>query len=1229
MPMWYYAAYMPNDLINKCPLLMANIVDRCSFSLVALQSRRTIPNIFFFFKRNAKMLTKGETMMKRIVALKRYAVLLVLIVGLSWTTPAVSAELDLPDLPLFLNINVLPNILLLIDNTKTMDYEIMTTNRNSGLFTNTQPDGTDPGDAGAVKHRDDDDDGIADCDFKTNFDSYTYTTSFAGNTVASAGGKHCNVADDQEWRFRNSDFNILYFDPNKTYKPWAGLDPNGVPWPNASITAAKDNPANPVSKVRDLTTLNSGGTTSDRDGDLVPDGFRYYTWNDLDGDGNFDNGEETEFLIKDQDAATQQNFANWFQYHRRRAWVTKAVYGDLIAELQGIQIGFKLFNNKGGGESPVTLLPVQDVTTDPKLTLLDNLYNYGLTSNDKDTRKALEDAGEYLACTQANHPLGCPALDADKGGICQQNFTLLMADGPYVDNSPVSVGNTDGDNNTKFDGGAYGDPWSETLADIAMKYYENDLRPGVADEVPTVPGVDEASHQHMVNFVISFGAKGHMTDMPADPAANVNWQNPIASPKAKVDADADKIDDMRHAAYNSRGVFLNANNPEELLKSLKEALNVVADRTSSAASVALNSGSQNINSRVYQARFSSGDWSGQLLSFPLNPDGTIAAAEWDSGIELDKQDWDSGRNIYSYRADLRKGVPFRWSKLSTPADEVPSQQDYLNADSDGVVDSEGPSRLNYLRGSKADEGKGNNYRLRKTNLGDLINSDPFYVGKIPMAFEAVRSKAMVYVGGNDGMLHGFNALTGKEEMAYVPNSVFKRLSFLTADPYKHRFFVDASPTAAPVEVGGAWKLVLVSGLRSGGQGVFALDVTSTDFNETDTEAAQRVLWEFTDADDPDLGYTFSQPSIVKIKTTAGPRWVALMGNGYNNTEADGNASVDGHAALFLLFLDSSWAAGPDYLKLQPNAPVGTVATPNALATPAAVDINGDGTTDYIYSGDLRGNIWRFDVRSLDPALPPSGVKVFSTLTDGIGIEQPITSRPQVGEHPSPDPNDRFNAGTIIYFGTGKYAEVLDPQDTTQQTYYAFYDEGAPLSIANASTVVASKGLEQQTISVVSGQRIISNNPVDLTLGANTKSGWFLNLPDSGERVVSNPLLRNERIIFTTLIPNVAICGFGGTSWLMEVDAFTGGSLEESPFDLNDDGVFDDNDMVDYTDPSSGETKKVAVAGIPSSEGILPTPTVLAAGDTEIKFNSGSRGGIQVTVENPGPNAAGRIAWRQY
>ena len=106
---------------------------------------------------------------------------------------------------------------------------------------------------------------------------------------------------------------------------------------------------------------------------------------------------------------------------------------------------------------------------------------------------------------------------------------------------------------------------------------------------------------------------------------------------------------------------------------------------------------------------------------------------------------------------------------------------------------------------------------------------------------------IVYVGSNDGLLHGFNACipgvtpgcspaeAGKEVISYVPSTVFNNLSRLTDKKYNtnHRYFVDGSPMVADVDTGGAtptWKTLLVGSLGGGGQGYFALDVT----NPTDT-----------------------------------------------------------------------------------------------------------------------------------------------------------------------------------------------------------------------------------------------------------------------------------------------------------------------------------------------------------------------------------------------------------
>src|SRR5262249_40397111 len=147
--------------------------------------------------------------------------------------------------------------------------------------------------------------------------------------------------------------------------------------------------------------------------------------------------------------------------------------------------------------------------------------------------------------------------------------------------------------------------------------------------------------------------------------------------------------------------------------------------------------------------------------------------------------------------------------------------------------------------------------------------------------------------------------------------------------------------------GGAWHTVLAAGLNKGGREVYALDVTNPD-SVTESNAAGSVLWEFTSANDADLGYTFSRPAIVKMHNG---KWAAVFGNGYNNTGT-------GHAVLYVLNLSD----GTVLAKIDTG--VGTAATPNSLATPAAVDVDSDNVIDYVYAGDLLGNMWKFDVRDL-------------------------------------------------------------------------------------------------------------------------------------------------------------------------------------------------------------------------------------------------------------------------
>ncbi|MDZ7748181.1 MAG: hypothetical protein U5K43_04480 [Halofilum sp. (in: g-proteobacteria)] len=125
--------------------------------------------------------------------------------------------------------------------------------------------------------------------------------------------------------------------------------------------------------------------------------------------------------------------------------------------------------------------------------------------------------------------------------------------------------------------------------------------------------------------------------------------------------------------------------------------------------------------------------------------------------------------------------------------------------------------------------------------------------------------------------------------------------------------------------------------------------------------------------------------------------------------------------------------------------------------------------------------------------------------------------------------------------------------------------------------------------------------------------------DYGERAITDPLLRNERIIFTTLIPSQSPCDFGGDGWLMELDTEDGGHLDEPPFDLNDDATFDDSDTSNGTVPG----------GLKSKVGIVPTPAIMLTPDRmETKFVSGSTGEVESVTENSGDEDRGRQSWEE-
>ncbi|HEX4235273.1 MAG TPA: PilC/PilY family type IV pilus protein [Caldimonas sp.] len=788
---------------------------------------------------------------------------------------------------------------------------------------------------------------------------------------------------------------------------------------------------------------------------------------------------------------------------------------------------------------------------------------------------------------------------------CQKNFVMLATDG-----NPTGMAN-----------GQQYDPsqWVNTYNPVAGTWTFGQAQRDVFTQLTALRSIGVSGHTFDVQtYVVGMGD----TLANASSVAALNQMAALGGgyPTAFVGSSSDSLQ-----------------------RAFQSIVSDIQAKTSAASSVALNTGSWTTGSAIYQAKFSSGDWSGTLLDFPVSASGAIATTPvWDAGVQVRAQNWNGGRNIITYKPSAAagaRGIPFRWPAAPatpTAAELDPSQTAALNLTPGGGSDTFGELRLRFLRGDASQEARScasppcaaPQFRNRSTSpLGDIVNSSPYYVAAPNFGyyddFESAPYSSfastwrlrtpVIYVGANDGMLHAINANTGAEMFGYVPSAVYGDLSKLTDLAYTHRYLVDGSPTVGDVFYNSAWHTLLVAGMRAGAKGLFALEVTDPSrFSEAN--AASIVRWEFQD---PDMGYVFGQPLLVK---TNNGRWSVVVSGGYNV----GNAN--GHSMLFIIDAET----GALVRKIDTGS--GTAASPGGLSAPAAVDSNGDGVADLVYAGDLDGNLWKFDISSSTPAswsLGNGAVPLFAT-----GSGHAITDRPDV---------TKFTAGGfLIAFGTGRYIASADNTDLTTQRIYAVRDTGTAatitLSLLVQQTITGTgTGLDGQqyrfsTHAVGPSQdySTTGDNTIVLSTYLSDKRGWYLDLPDSGERVVSDARFRGGRAIFTSITPDVSSpCAYGGSGWVIELDAMTGNRFDSTTFDTNGDNALTNSDYISRTGiPSQAQnTSGRRIAAIPAAPGFMSNRAGGVTG-LEDKFINTSDGTVVRVRETSGAGREGRVMWHE-
>ncbi len=584
------------------------------------------------------------------------------------------------------------------------------------------------------------------------------------------------------------------------------------------------------------------------------------------------------------DAATQQNVATWFSYYRRRIYMAKSGlmtafstinpkfrigFGSIDGDVQPTCIDssgnpyscssnylnlpssrYTYTDTYNGGANnyiaevapfdtncaanPTTCTPGQTGTQRASFW---NWISQVQASGGTPLRQALDAVGRYYSDSsgQAWSTMSSDPTTSTSEIACRQSYAILTTDGFWND-SFSGPGNADGTTGATVSGpngqsytyspaSPYQDTYSNTLADVAMKYWETDLRlsAGIAAEVPTNPS-DPAFWQHMTTFTMGLGftpqdASGNPIDTNAvfnwadgnGPAiTNFSWPQPSAN-------SLNNIADLAHAAVDGHGGFYSATSPQTFTSGLTEALKRASERVGTGASLAANSTQLTNGTVAYQANYYTAKWKGDLKSLAINSStGAISTTpNWTAAKMLNASATTSGgvstypnRNIVTYvppTSATASGsfVPFQNASSAPPP---------LSAAELSALGSSAAAQMqmvNYLRGDNTLEEKNNGtFRNRDTPLGDIVDSQPVYsgapnpnefenesftgitatstttdnsfntwaVGTVdtngnPVPSAAATRTPLVFVAANDGMLHAFNASTGTEVYAYLPGAV--------------------------------------------------------------------------------------------------------------------------------------------------------------------------------------------------------------------------------------------------------------------------------------------------------------------------------------------------------------------------------------------------------------------------------------------------------------------------
>lgn len=1002
--------------------------------------------------------------------------------------------------PLKPDILVKPNVIFGMDDSGSMDSEVMITN-NDGAFWWDYNAGSGWNSSGVTHYN-------AVGDSGTQWQKMVYLfpngTADGERKYPDNDYDHFAIPPTRQFAFlRSSAFNPLYYNPAQTYRPWSPAYVQGQlrTYANATPSAAKSHPVFGTSTF-DLGNNRALSQTVNHTfmampGMLIPSGAQYCTHN---GDGGCSGGWTTatsdltvpastkrrmaiqyfpatyyvpatctvdnitcvrapnnttlqRYEIKSgvtfpsgrTYAAELQNFANWFQYYRKRRLMLAGAMGTVMENIGGLRLGAVAFNNRTG----VTMYDADATDSALNRLRIAGFFYENNNAGGTPTRETLAHIGSQYTGTTGIVQYAC-----------QRNNAFIVTDG-FANASAVTP---PAYSSSSWGSGApYQTTYAGSLADIALSYYTNNLKPTMtAGRVPASQA-DANPNLHMNTYGLTLGVRGtiYQGDGTPVPTTTSAW------PEPNQNRNPTAVDDLWHATINGRGQKYIATDAATTAARITDGLNDMMENVGAQSSVAVSSVNlRRGDGKAYLGTYTPRGWSGDVTANTVSPStGVISTTPlWSASARLLAKTWTTRLIATSVNG---AGVAFTAANVGS----IINPGGTYGTDADVV---------NYLRGDRSNENTVPAvFRRRLSLISAVINARPAVSG----------TDRVVYAASSEGMLHALDADTGEELWAYVPGSALAEIGAQTRRTWSFETYLDGSPQLFTVGT----RKILIGGRGAAGAGYFALDVTNPRSITTEADLASKVLWEFPATQGITTAGNVAMGTPVVVQTSAGP--IALITQGYS-TSTDAAAARDGRVRLWAL-----------------NALTGSVSrsfSASAAASgtnPGLAHVTGlvqsDGTVRYVYGGDEVGNLWRFDLQT-------------GAILTIAHLAAPITAAPSLVS---------YQGNTIVLVGTGRLLDLTDFGSPAQRTFYAIKDTGTQLSNPRSTLVARTLTAE------VNGERSIDSSGADVDWS--TGRGWYLDLP-AGQEANTEPAALFGAVVFTTNSATMTDCSTSSFLYVMDI-----------------------------------------------------------------------------------------------